>query len=397
MRPKFEVSDIINQFYDEAFRTRIPVYQQRVINALCICRTAKLGGHVDECDSCGYQRISYNSCRNRHCPKCQGLQREMWTIQREEELLPVAYFHVVFSLPHELNGLCLHNPKFMYDLLFESAWYVLNTFGRDKKWLGAQSAATILLHTWGQNLSLHPHVHCIVPNGGMTKNGDWQNPRKGNPKFLYPILAMNKVYKAFFLKRLREHLESGELQLPQDFPMNHNYDRWKENLYKKEWVIYAKPPFGGVKNVVKYIARYSHRVAISNHRIVNIGQDDVSFLYKDYKARGKKKLMKLEGRHFLQRFCLHILPYRFRRIRHYGFLSNAAKKKRLNQARIALTNKVAVASTKAQRKELALMRMFGSKDLCPCCKEGQMHIVDVISPNKDPPIRFIHFPVQLNV
>ncbi len=176
MRPKYEIADIINQFYDENFRVRIPVHQQRVLNALRACRTAQLGGHVDACDSCGYTRISYNSCRNRHCPKCQGLQREMWTIQREEELLPVAYFHVVFTLPHELNGLCLHNPKFMYDLLFESAWFILNTFSRDQKWLGAQSAATMLLHTWGSNLSLHPHIHCIVPNGGITKNGDWQKP-----------------------------------------------------------------------------------------------------------------------------------------------------------------------------------------------------------------------------
>ncbi len=385
MRPKFEVADIINQFYDEDFRVRIPVHHQRTLNALRICRTAKLGGHIDECDSCGYQRISYNSCRNRHCPKCQGLQREMWTIQREEELLPVAYFHVVFTLPHELNGLCLRNPKFMYDLLFESAWYVLNTFARDKKWLGAQSAATMLLHTWGQNLSLHPHVHCIVPNGGITKNGNWQNPRKGNAQFLYPILAMNKVYNAFFLKRLRAHLEAGELQLPPDFPMNYKYDRWKENLYKKEWVVYAKPPFGGVKNVVKYLARYSHRVAISNHRIVNVENDNVRFHYKDYKLGGKKKVMTLSGQHFLQRFCLHILPKRFRRIRHYGFLSNAAKKKRLNQARLDLMNKVVTALSKAQRKELAIKRIFGLPDLCPCCKEGQMHIVDVIAPNKDPP------------
>ncbi len=275
----------------------------------------------------------------------------------------------------------------MYDLLFESAWFILNTFSRDQKWLGAQSAATMLLHTWGSNLSLHPHIHCIVPNGGITKNGDWQKPRRGNAKFLYPILAMNKVYKAYFLKRLRQHLEAGELILPSNFPMKNDYLKWKEILYKKEWVVYAKPPFGGVKNVIKYLARYSHRVAISNHRILNIENRKVSFFYKDYKVGGKKKVMMLSGKHFLQRFCLHILPSRFRRIRHYGFLSNAAKKKKLSQARTALLNMTVLAMSKAQRKALAVRRVFGaSADLCPCCRQGQMIIVDVIFANKDPPI-----------
>ncbi len=387
MRPKYEIADIIDRFYDEDFRRRIPVHQQRTLRAVRICRTAELGGHVDECDSCGYTRISFNSCRNRHCPKCQGLQKEMWTIQREEELLPIAYFHVVFTLPHELNGLCLLNPKFMYNLLFESAWYVINTFSRDKKWLGAQSAATMLLHTWGQNLSLHPHVHCIVPNGGINKNGDWQNSHRGNAKFLFPILAMNKVYKAYFLKRMRVQLEAGSLSLPEGFPKHSFYKNWKETLYKKEWVIYAKPPFGGVKNVVKYLARYSHRSAISNRRIVAVDNHHVKFIYKDYKVGGEKKVMTLNGRHFLQRFCLHILPNGFRRIRHYGFLSNAAKGKRLNQARKALLNKVSIAMSKEQRKVMAIKRIFGhAANLCPCCKQGQMNIIDVISPNKDPPI-----------
>ena len=212
-----------------------------------------MGGHVDGCDRCGHKRISYNSCRNRHCPKCQGLEKEMWAIQREEELLPISYFHVVFTLPHELNTPCLYNPKFMYGLLFEAAWYVLNTFGTDPKWLGAKSAATMILHTWGQKLTLHPHVHCIVPSGGITPNGDWQKAKRGGVKFLYPILAMNKVYRAYFLKRLPLHLENGELSLPIDFPMGDNYIQWKESLYKKEWLVYAKSPFGGAKHAVKYI------------------------------------------------------------------------------------------------------------------------------------------------
>ena len=243
MRPTLEVADIINRFYCESFRQGIPVYKQRALGALSQCRTAALGGHIDACDSCGHNKISYNSCRNRHCPKCQGLQKEMWAIQREEELLPIAYFHVVFTLPHELNALCLFNPRLMYDLLFESAWYVLQTFAHDLKWLGAKSAATMVLHTWGQKLTLHPHVHCIVPSGGLAVDGKWQRPRRGNSNFLYPVLAMNKVYKAYFLKRLREYLKANELKLYQGFPIGNSYNKWKENLYKKEWVVYTKTSF----------------------------------------------------------------------------------------------------------------------------------------------------------
>jgi len=387
MRPKYEIADIINQFYDEKFRLRIPVHQQRTLRALQQCRTAALGGHVEACDGCGSMEVSYNSCRNRHCPKCQGLQKEMWTLQREEELLPVAYFHVVFTLPHELNELRLRNAKFMYNILFESAWYTLNKFSRDKKWLGAQSAATMLLHTWGQNLSLHPHVHCIVPNGGITPAGNWQNPRKGNCEFLFPVLAMNKVYKAVFLKKLRKHLETGELCLPLDFPMRSDYKIWKETLYKKEWVVYVKPPFGGVKNVVKYLARYSHRIAISNSRIVNINEGKVSFVYKDYKRNAEKKVMTLDAVVFLRRFCLHILPNRFRRIRHYGFLSNAAKRKRLHQAKQSLSKREYLPMTKAQRRLKALQRMFSNKlQRCIHCGEGQMVIVEILPANKAPPI-----------
>ena len=386
MRGKYELADIINSFYNESYRCRLPVYKQPTLRALQQCRTAALGGHVDACDSCGHQQISYNSCRNRHCPKCQGLQKEMWAIQREEELLPVGYFHVVFTLPKELRGLCLRNPKLMYDLLFESAWYVIRTFGQDEKWLGAKSAATIVLHTWSQTLTLHPHVHCIVPSGGLTKSEKWKGPNKGNSNFLYPVLAMNQVYKAYFLRRLRQHLEVGELPLPCDFPTGDAYYNWKEALYKKEWVVYTKPPFGGARNVVKYLARYSHRVAITNQRITNITDTHVTFNYKDYNNGGVRKTMTLLGEEFLHRFSLHILPGRFRKIRHYGFLSNASKKKSLAIARLALHQSHARKLSGAERRELAVSRLFSNQgQLCPNCKKGQMIIMDIIAPNKDPP------------
>jgi hypothetical protein len=320
-------------------------------------------------------------------PKCQGLQKEMWAIQREEELLPVGYFHVVFTLPEELRGLCLRNPKFMYDLLFESAWYVLRTFASDNKWLGAKSAATIVLHTWSQYMTLHPHVHCIVPSGGLTQSGNWKGPKRGNSNFLYPVLAMNKVYKAYFLSRLREHIEAGEVPLPKNFPMGTAYYNWKEKLYRKEWVVYTKPPFGGARHVVKYLARYSHRVAITNQRITDITDSHVTFNYKDYKSGGSRKQMCLLGEQFLQRFCLHILPWRFRKIRHYGFLSNASKKKSLALARQSLQVQHASKLSRTARRELAIQRLFqNAVKRCPCCHKGQMIIMDIISPNKDPPM-----------
>ena len=390
MKPKFEIADVINKFYTEHFRKQIPVSQQRTLNALRDCRTAVLGGHKEVCTSCGIVQYRYNSCRNRSCPKCQGLKKEMWIIQREEELLPLPYFHVVFTLPHELNGLCLRNPRFMYDLLFKAAWYTLNTFNQDPKWLGAKSGATMVLHTWGQNLQLHPHVHCIVPSGGLKNCGRWQKPKRGNALFLYPVLAMNKVFKAFFLKTLRNELEAGFLSLPKDFPwQKHQYCHWKERLYKKDWVIYCKPPFNGVQNVVKYLARYSHRVAITNHRIIAINDYKVIFKYRDYADNNRSKTLPLDGYHFLRRFCLHILPPNFRKIRHYGFLANATKSMSLNLARMALKVATKSAMSKSQRKILAKRRVFGDNpNRCPCCKQGVMAIFEIIPGNKDPPINW---------
>ena len=386
MKTKFEIAQVIDQFLDQDLRRQLTVHQQRTLDAIRRCRTAALGGHVDACSDCGNLAISYNSCRNRNCPKCQGLQKEMWILQREEELLPVAYFHVVFTLPHELNELVLRNSRFVYNLLFESAWFVLNKFGRDPKWLGAQSAATMVLHTWGQNLQLHPHVHCIVPAGGLCKTGQWSKPKKGNARFLYPVLAMNKVYKTFFLKQLRTAIESGLLVLPDDFPNNTPYQKWKDNLYQKDWVVYAKPPFSKVENVVKYLARYSHRVAITNQRILNITPTHVHFRYKDYRQNGTPKTMILPGKVFLKRFCMHILPPRFRKIRHYGFLANRTKTKSLDLAKSELLQKLHVALSRTERRALAKARMFGIKQKrCACCGSKKLVLVDAWERNKSPP------------
>ncbi|MEM6699129.1 MAG: IS91 family transposase [Bacteroidota bacterium] len=377
---KYEVADVIRQFLPQMSRAQLPLHHLKTLSALKDCRTAALGGHIDECDSCGHLRISYNSCRNRHCPKCQGVNKEMWIVQQEDMLLPVAYFHVVFTMPHELNELCRYQPKLMYDLLFESAWYTLNTFGQNEKWLGAQTAATMVLHTWSQTLMLHPHVHCIVPNGGIAKDGDlfkWQFPKRSNGKkhgnFLFPVAAMKKVYKGYFLRKLKRIIESGLIELPPHFPKGKAYKEWKDTLYSKDWVVYTKKPFSKVENVVNYLARYSHRVAITNYRIQNITEQEVTFQYKDYKDGGKKKTMTLQGTAFLRRFCLHILPSGFRKVRQYGFLSNASKAKKLSQARVALGEKVKTLLTRQQRKAAAKKRLFKTdQQQCPCCKKGQM-------------------------
>jgi len=281
-----EIADIIKQFLPQLSKS-LPLHYLKTLRAIEACRTAALGGHIDECDECGFLRISYNSCRNRHCPKCQGVNKEMWIIQQEEMLLPVAYFHVVFTQPHELNELYLYNAKQMYDLLFHAAWHTLNTFAKDPKWLGATTAATMVLHTWSQTLGLHPHVHCIVPNGGLTKQQTWQFPKKGQANFLFPVTAMKKVYRGFFLAKLKKLIQQGALTLPPNFPKEYKYQLWKNKLYQKDWVVFTKKPFSGVKQVVDYLARYSHRVAITNRRIKNNTDNTVTFEYKDYKNKAK--------------------------------------------------------------------------------------------------------------
>ncbi|SOE20132.1 Transposase zinc-binding domain-containing protein [Spirosomataceae bacterium TFI 002] len=378
-----ELADVITKFGAES---EVSSHQRRTLEAIRRCRTAELGGHIDSCDSCGHLRISYNSCRNRHCPKCQGLNREAWIIQQEDQLLPVAHFHVVFTLPHELNSLCMYEPAKMYDLLFKAAWHTLKTLSLDPKWLGAKPAATMLLHTWGQNLSMHPHVHCIVPNGGLTSKGNWQFPKRGKANFLYPVKAMQKLYKGYFMQKLKELLRDPDWKYPTGFPVNKAFTEWKNELYKKDWVVYTKKPFAGVKSVVEYLGRYSHRVAITNQRIRSVTDTHVSFSYKDYRTNGHSKLLTLEGKEFLRRFSQHILPCGFRKVRHFGFIANASKAKSIKTARQALHVKQKELLDKAERRSLAKQRLFKKEaDKCPCCKTGVMRTMEILSPARAPP------------
>ena len=334
-------------------------WQLSTLSAIRRCRTAALGGHIDACDSCGNISISYNSCRNRHCPKCQGHKREEWIQAREADLLPVPYFHVVFTIPSELNELSLHKPKEVYNSLFSAAWATLHAFGQK---IGLQLGMISVLHTWGQNLSLHPHLHCIVPGGGVDKAGNWQNVC-ADGKFLFPVRALSKVFRAKYV---------ADLSQKQDIPIS-----IREKLFQKPWIVYAKRPFGSPKRVIEYLGRYTHKVAISNHRIQKIEEQKVSFSYKDYRQKGLKKSMTLSHSEFIRRFSQHILPKRFIRIRHYGVLSSTWKREKFKKIRERFKLKPA---------EPAAPKTLIRK--CQCCKVGNLVTIAVFD-GRGPPVEYL--------
>lgn len=302
MQSQFEVADVLRKAGTSIEDLGLNTWQLRTFSALKRCRTEALGGHIDACDACGNISISYNSCRNRHCPKCQGKNREDWIQARSTQLLPVPYFHVVFTLPEAINSLAIHQPKIVYATLFEATWETLQQFGKTKE---MQMGMIAILHTWGQQLSLHPHLHCIVPGGGVDKDGQWQNSRTDG-KFLFAVKALSKVFRAKYCHKLKEKL-----------PIK--YEQIRQELWQKPWVVFAKKPFGSPKSVVEYLGRYTHKIAISNHRIKNIDNQNVTFDYKDYRQNGFKKQMTLTHQEFIRRFSLHILPKRFVKIKHMVF------------------------------------------------------------------------------
>jgi len=345
MQPAYELADVLQKLGLKIQNLGLNSWQLRTLSTLTKCRTAQLGGHIDACDACGVLSISYNSCRNRHCPKCQGQNREDWIQKREADLLPVPYFHVVFTLPDSLNSLAIFNPKLVYDTLFEATWETLATFGKNK---GLQMGMIAVLHTWGQQLSLHPHLHCIVPGGGIDATGTWQNIR-ADGKFLFPVKALSKVFRAKYCSKLKE----------KDL---FQYKKIERQLWEKEWVVFAKRPFGSPKAVVEYLGRYSHKIALSNHRICNIATKTVRFRYKDYRAKGIQKEMTLSHEEFIRRFAMHILPKRFVKIRHFGFLSSTWKRNKLP----ILQQSLGIQPVKKPEKKMVLPK-------CSCCKTGNLH------------------------
>jgi hypothetical protein len=338
-RPALEVADVLRA-HGATYRAHQPLspQQARVMRHLTACRTAALGGHVDACDRCGFARISYNSCRDRHCPKCQATQRQQWIETRLERVLPVAHFHVVFTLPQELNPLVLRNQAVLYGLLFEAASQTLLTLARDRRRLGAQIGFTAVLHTWGQNLLFHPHLHCVVTAGGLSPDGRRWIPARQD--YLLPVKVLGRLFRGKFLAGLQELYQSNRLALrgsTADLADPKAFGALRDRLYRTDWIVYAKPPFGGLPQVFQYLGRYSHRVAISNSRLLSMQDGKVVLRYKDYRDGQRWKVMILAAEEFIRRFLLHVLPKRFVRIRHYGLLAGRNVTTKLPQARSLLT------------------------------------------------------------
>lgn len=321
-KPKFEVADIMRVHGSELIdRGKVNAHQKKVMTALCNCRTAELGGHMEACTHCGDTHYSYNSCRDRHCPKCNGIRREKWVANRKADALPVPYFHIVFTLPASLESLCMKHGVEMYNLLFASVWETMCEFARQHKYLGANMGMVALLHTWGQNLMRHTHIHCLVPAGGIDAQGKWRNCKKGK-KFFVHVKQMSEVFRGKFTDGLIKLQQNSIIELPVE-PMI-PAEKYKHPLYKTKWVVYAKEPLPTSDHVVEYISRYSHRIAISNHRIKAFADGRVMFSWTDYRTT-KTGLMPLDATDFLQRFITHVLPVGFMKIRHYGILASRNK------------------------------------------------------------------------
>jgi len=339
-RPAVEVADVIRE-YGEAFRAKhggwLTGTQHKTLRDLVACRTAALGGHVEHCLDCGHDRIAYNSCRNRHCPKCQALSRAQWLDRQTRHLLPVDYFHVVFTLPAALADLALANPRVMYDALFQAAAQTLRAVAANPKRLGAQVGMLLVLHTWGQNLHHHPHVHAVVSGGGLSCNAQGvvdASPRwvACRPGFFLPVRVLSRVFRGKYLARLRQAFDQGQLVFPGKLAAlagTAAFARWLTPLCHQDWVVYAKRPFGGPEQVLKYLARYTHRVAISNQRLVSLEDGRMTFRYKDYADDHRSKTMTLSAEEFLRRFVQHVLPKGFVKVRHYGLLAPRGRDERL--------------------------------------------------------------------
>jgi hypothetical protein len=377
-RPPFEVADIVRRHGDrflEMHRAWVTGQHRRVLRAIAQCRTAALGGHRDRCEQCAQPALSYNSCRDRHCPKCLTAARNAWVAARERELLPVGYVHVVFTMPEPLARLALVNKRVVYDLLFHAAAETLRQVASNPKRLGGDIGGLMVLHTWGQRLQHHPHVHCVVPAGGLSPDGArWIHAR---PRFFLPIPVLRQVFRGKLVAALRRAFRQGRLSFPGSLaPLATEgaFRSFLRSLYRQTWVVYAKPPFGSPAHVLHYLARYTHRVAISNHRLVAVAADTVSFRWKDYRHGNQIRTLTLDADEFLRRFLLHVLPKRFVRIRYFGFLAPRCRTRELAQCRQAL----AVAPTPLNERAPSTPRPSWP---CPRCG-APMRIVERLTPRQ---------------
>jgi len=382
----FEVADIFRSL-DQVFLEQCGLFrsseQRMAFRDITLCRTAELGGHVAECDSCGLRQISYNSCRNRHCPKCQAAARAAWMEERAAELLPVEYFHVVFTLPHGIAPLALQNQRVIYGTLFRAASETLLQIAADPKHLGAEIGVMAVLHTWGQNLSHHPHLHCVVTGGGLSADSSrWVSCRKG---FFLPVKVLSRLFRGKFIGYLREAYAQDELAFHGDLQFlaeAHHFARWLREMARQEWVVYAKRPFGGPAQVLKYLARYTHRVAISNRRLVAFKDGMVTFGWKDYAHGNAQKQMTLPAVEFTRRFLLHVLPRGFVRIRYYGFLANRLRREKLALCKRLLGELKHDHVVPSGRPDESEPDPRQDSQVCPLCGLGHMIVVEQLEPRR---------------
>jgi len=378
-RPRWELADVFRR-YGDAYRQAhcLPLRHLKVMHAVEVCRTSYLGGHVEQCDACGYQRSACNSCRDRHCPKCQSLAKAQWLAARQTELLPVGYFHNVFTLPHELNRLAQCNGKLIYDMLFQAVAKTLQEFAAEPKHgLGGQLGFLAVLHTWDQKLLDHIHLHCVIAGGALPFDRQrWTHSREN---FLFPTKALSQVFRGKFLDLLQKAFAAGELTFPgRAAPLGtpQGFRDLINQLWKKPWVVYSKKPFAGPEKVLDYLGRYTHRVAISNHRIRRVENQTVTFEYRDRKDGGKRKQITLPAEEFIRRFLLHVVPRSFRRIRHFGFLANRSKQQNLPRCRELLGVSEAVPEPDELDARELLLELTGLDiATCPSCKSGTMVVI----------------------
>jgi hypothetical protein len=378
MRPRFELADVVNSFQSGLLaKTTLTPLQLRVLGKIANCRTAALGGHEEVCDSCGTVRYSYNSCGDRHCPKCQSVKQAFWIEDLMQNTLPVKHFHIVFTVPHELNAVCLHNQRIYYDLLFAAVWQTLRSFGYSH--YGVESGAVCVLHTWGQNLSLHPHIHCIVPAAGYTLKGQWINIGHSG-QYLYPVHQLSDAFKGRFLDSLKRSLrKQNKLAL---------FNAAVQQAYKTKWVVHCEPSLAGADHVVKYLGQYTHRIAITNQRILNIEGGKVTFIAKDYRDSTAKKPVTLDGIEFLRRYTLHILPRRFVKIRRFGIYNHTTRQNLALQFVPEEKPDIDDVIKRQQPPETTLQRIERLTGINPCtctvCKKGKMVLVKVLPKIRSP-------------
>lgn len=390
MRSSLELADIF-RLHGEAYRAKhgaqMPIHQHKAMRAIEVCRTAALGGHIDCCDQCGACRISYNSCRNRHCPKCQSLPRERWIESQKEDLLPVGYFHVVFTLPQALRPIALRNPQVVYNILFQAASRTLLELAKDPKYLGADIGVTALLHTWSQTLMDHPHLHCLVPSGGLS--GDQTQWVSCGKRFFLPEKVMASLFRGKFLDALKKAYQTERLTFCgtiSHLSYPGAFNGWLSKLYRTDWIVHCERPFGGPQQVIDYLGRYTHRVAISNARLVSLEDGQVTFTYLDRKDDNKRKLMILPVEEFIRRFLLHILPPGFVKIRHYGLLSTKHRRTRLKRAQELLGKPIQTQTPTPLSYQELFLRLTGvDLTVCPHCQRGTMIPMQVLMPRSSHP------------